>query len=128
MNCTIDFLTYSIKRSKKNIPFSDDGGNSTVGWLSLSKVAPNGVKPLSFVSELILIIVCGGVSLSAFAKIENGIKNGCIIPLHDYNKLRTPKSQTIEALDIIIPDLLQKGYKFVTISELIDHLEVNTNN
>ena len=50
------------------------------------------------------------------------------ILLHDYNKLRTPKSQTIEALDIIIPDLLQKGYKFVTISELIDHLEVNTNN
>ncbi|MDD7754769.1 MAG: oligosaccharide deacetylase, partial [Clostridiales bacterium] len=65
---------------------------------------------------------------SIIKTIEDGIKNGCIILLHDYNKLRTPKSQTIEALDIIIPDLLQKGYKFVTISELIDHLEVNTNN
>ena len=65
---------------------------------------------------------------SIIKTIEDGIKNGCIILLHDYNKLRTPKSQTIEALDIIIPDLLQKGYKFVTISELIDHLGVNTNN
>ena len=51
-----------------------------------------------------------------------------IILLHDYNKIRNPKSQTIEALDKIIPDLLEKGYKFVTISELIEHLEKNTNN
>ena len=57
--------------------------------------------------------------------IENGVQNGCIILLHDYNKLRNTKSQTIEALDIIIPDLLNKGYKFVTISELIEHLEKN---
>ncbi len=56
--------------------------------------------------------------------IEDGIQNGCIILLHDYNKLRSPKSQTIEALDIIIPDLVQKGYKFVTISELIDSIGI----
>lgn len=59
--------------------------------------------------------------------IENGVQNGCIILLHDYNKIRNPKSQTIEALESIIPDLLQKGYKFVTISELIEHLEESTN-
>ena len=68
-----------------------------------------------------------GVS-SIVKTIEEGVQNGCIILLHDYNKLRTPKSQTIEALDIIIPDLLEKGYKFVTVSELIEHLEKNTNN
>ena len=68
-----------------------------------------------------------GVS-SIVKSIENGIKNGCIILLHDYNKIRNSKSQTIEALDIIIPDLLEKGYKFVTISELIEHLEMSTNN
>ena len=68
-----------------------------------------------------------GVS-SIVKSIESGIQNGCIILLHDYNKLRNPKSQTIEALDIIIPDLLEKGYKFVTISELIEHLEKNTDN
>lgn len=60
--------------------------------------------------------------------IESGIKNGCIILLHDYNKLRSPKSQTIEALDIIIPDLLEKGYEFVTVSELIQHLQKSTDN
>lgn len=65
---------------------------------------------------------------SIVKSIESGIQNGCIILLHDYNKIRTPKSQTIEALDIIIPNLLEKGYKFVTISELIEHLEKNTNN
>lgn len=54
--------------------------------------------------------------------IEDGIQNGCIILLHDYNKIRTPKSQTIEALEIMIPALLQKGYKFITITELIEHL------
>ena len=68
-----------------------------------------------------------GVS-SIVKSIESGIQNGCIILLHDYNKLRNPKSQTVEALDIIIPDLLEKGYKFVTISELIEHLEKNTDN
>ena len=68
-----------------------------------------------------------GVS-SIVRSIESGIQNGCIILLHDYNKLRSPKSQTIEALDIIIPDLLEKGYKFVTVSELIEHLEKNTDN
>lgn len=60
--------------------------------------------------------------------IESGIENGCIILLHDYNKLRSPKSQTIEALDIIIPDLLEKGYEFVTVSDLIQHLQKNTDN
>lgn len=65
---------------------------------------------------------------SIIKSIEDGIQNGCIILLHDYNKVRSPKSQTIEALEIIIPDLIEKGYKFVTISELIEHLENNESN
>lgn len=60
---------------------------------------------------------------SIVRSIEDGIQNGCIVLLHDYNRIRTPKSQTVEALEIMIPDLLQKGYKFVTVSELIEHLE-----
>lgn len=55
--------------------------------------------------------------------IEEGVQNGCIILLHDYNKIRSEKSQTIEALEVMIPDLLSKGYRFVTVSELIEHLE-----
>lgn len=54
--------------------------------------------------------------------IVSKVQNGSIILLHDYNSVRNSKSQTIQALDVFIPQLQAKGYKFVTISELIDHL------
>lgn len=63
---------------------------------------------------------------SIVKSIEDGVQNGCIILLHDYNKIRNSKSETVEALEIMIPDLLKKGYKFVTVSELIEHLEKDT--
>ena len=43
------------------------------------------------------------------------IKNGDIILLHDY-----ATDNTVEALDILIPTLVERGYKFVTVSELIN--------
>ena len=55
--------------------------------------------------------------------IENKVENGNIIILHDYNTVRNDKSQTIQALEIVIPKLKEKGYKFVTISELMEHLD-----
>ncbi|MGL5694341.1 MAG: polysaccharide deacetylase family protein [Peptostreptococcaceae bacterium] len=55
--------------------------------------------------------------------IDTKVENGNIILLHDYNNLRNSKSQTIQALDSVITNLKSKGYKFVTISELIDHLD-----
>lgn len=57
--------------------------------------------------------------------ITSKVQNGTIILLHDYNNLRTQKSQTIQALDIVIPKLKEMGYKFVTVSELIEKLEKN---
>lgn len=51
------------------------------------------------------------------------VQNGNIILLHDYNNKRNDKSQTIQALEVVIPKLKEKGYKFVTISELIEHLD-----
>ncbi|VIF76735.1 oligosaccharide deacetylase [Clostridioides difficile] len=53
------------------------------------------------------------------------VQNGNIILLHDYNNRRNDKSQTIQALEVVIPKLKEKGYKFVTISELIQHLDKN---
>ncbi len=50
-------------------------------------------------------------------------ENGSIILLHDYNKVRNNKSQTIQAIDIVIPKLKEMGYEFVTVSELIDKIE-----
>lgn len=55
--------------------------------------------------------------------IESKVGNGNIILLHDYNNLRNSKSQTIQALESVIPYLKEQGYKFVTISELIANLD-----
>lgn len=55
--------------------------------------------------------------------ITSKVQNGTIILLHDYNNLRNTKSQTIQALEIVIPKLKEMGYRFVTISELIEHLD-----
>lgn len=48
--------------------------------------------------------------------IINNVKNGDIILLHDYGT-----DNTVEALDILIPTMQKKGFKFVTVSELIDN-------
>lgn len=50
-------------------------------------------------------------------KTLSNVENGNIILLHDY--VEGP-SQTIEALKTILPKLKNQGYKFVTISKLID--------
>lgn len=49
------------------------------------------------------------------SKIIDNAKNGDIILLHDY-----ATENTVEALDILIPAMQTKGFKFVTVSELIE--------
>jgi peptidoglycan/xylan/chitin deacetylase (PgdA/CDA1 family) len=44
------------------------------------------------------------------------VSNGDIILMHDYT---SGKNTTCDALEIIIPDLLSRGYEFVTVSELL---------
>lgn len=53
--------------------------------------------------------------------IISNVKNGNIILLHDYNKLRASTTQTIEALEYVIPKLKEMGFEFVTISQLIQN-------
>ncbi len=48
--------------------------------------------------------------------VRNEIKGGGIILCHDF---LTKKCHTTEALRIIIPELLEQGYEFVTVSELL---------
>lgn len=48
-------------------------------------------------------------------KLEDGIKDGVIILLHDVQPKPHP---TPEALDTLIPKLIKEGYEFVTLSEL----------
>lgn len=49
--------------------------------------------------------------------VMDNLHHGDIILFHDFNSKNTP---TIEALDIIIPQLIEKGYQFVSVSELIE--------
>ena len=44
------------------------------------------------------------------------VKDGTIILLHD----AAGNFQTVEALDTIIPSLIDEGYQFVTVSELFE--------
>ena len=48
-------------------------------------------------------------------KIINNAKNGDIILLHDY-----ATNNTVAALDILIPKMMDQGFEFVTVSEIID--------
>lgn len=51
----------------------------------------------------------------------SNIKNGDIILFHDYVYHET--SNTVSALESIIPELTNQGYNFVTVSELMDLLQ-----
>lgn len=51
-------------------------------------------------------------------KVLNNVRNGDIILMHDHVR---HDSQTVEALKIILPELQQRGYKLVTVSELLSH-------
>ena len=49
--------------------------------------------------------------------VMDGVRGGSIVLFHDY---MSKKSHTLEALEILIPKLLERGYEFVTVSELLE--------
>lgn len=49
--------------------------------------------------------------------VINTVSSGDIILMHDYIGVNSP---TCEAMSIFIPALIEKGYRFVVVSELID--------
>lgn len=56
-------------------------------------------------------------------KVLTNARNGDIILFHDYVE---GKSQTIEALKQILPQLKERGYRFVTVSKLLDSRKSTT--
>ncbi len=52
-----------------------------------------------------------------YSNVMKNIDSGDIILMHDYIGKKSP---TPEALEMILPKLIEMGYKFVTVSELID--------
>lgn len=82
------------------------------------------VKPKMF-DDIPLTFICGKGAedwvdtVDARKRAEtvlNQSEDGDVILLHDMEG----NEQTVEALDIIIPSLLEQGYQFVTISELFE--------
>ena len=53
---------------------------------------------------------------SIYKTVTSNVQGGDIILMHDYT---SGKNTTCDALELIIPDLLSKGYTFVTVSDLI---------
>ena len=53
--------------------------------------------------------------------VLKGVQDGAIILMHDGDELRRniDRSQTVEALPIIISELRKQGYEFVTVPELL---------
>ena len=51
--------------------------------------------------------------------VVSNLHDGDIVLFHDFNSGNTP---TVEALEIIIPDLISKNYEFVSVSELISEV------
>ena len=58
----------------------------------------------------------GRSSADIVKNVTENVSSGDIILMHDYI---SKKCHTVEAIDVIIPMLLERGYKFVTVSELI---------
>ena len=50
-------------------------------------------------------------------RVMANVKGGSILLFHDYMH---KNAHTLEALEIILPKLLEKGFEFVTVSELIE--------
>ena len=48
--------------------------------------------------------------------VLDNAKNGSIILMHDY---LSKKCHTLEALRVIVPELIRRGYTFVTVSEMV---------
>ncbi|WP_438349363.1 polysaccharide deacetylase family protein [Paenibacillus sp. FA6] len=54
-------------------------------------------------------------------KVLNNVDNGDIILMHDFVHNST---QTVDALKIILPELIKRGYSFVTVSELLSNKDL----
>jgi peptidoglycan-N-acetylglucosamine deacetylase len=98
---------------------------SPMGWVSNDLVA--------VCRELKLPIINGSVKASDVSlpgteviieTVLNKTRNGAIIILHDAGGVGRyrDRTQTLEALPIIIQNLIERGYRFVKISEMVNAL------
>ena len=62
-----------------------------------------------------------------YTTVINNAQNGSIIVLHDNGGAKGAPQKTLKALPVIIDTLLQKGYPFVTLDEMMQSANIPTN-
>ena len=121
-NMSADELLTEIVKCEKIIK-ETTGASSVNLFRPPEGVIDSAVKAISSENGYSLILWridtrdWAGTSVSEIKNnISTNLEAGDIILMHDYI---SKKCHTVEALGVIIPMLLEKGYKFVTVSELI---------
>lgn len=121
-----DMTQLSAETIKAEIAYTSERIKAIVGE------APKFFRPpyisvnATMVEAIDLPFICGigardwEAEVSSYERarlILDNIADGKIILLHDFEENRN----TVEALDMIIPALLEEGYEFVTISQLFEN-------
>jgi len=122
----VDMTTLSHEAIKDEIAYTSEKIKKIVGEYPKFFRPPYILVNSVMVEAIDLPFICGvggrdweaEVSTEERARlILEGVQDGRIILLHDFEN----NINTVQALDIIIPELLEQGYEFVTISKLFEN-------
>jgi len=125
---TLSHIRYQIKKAEEVI-LRETGIKPN---LFRSPYGMNNLSVLSEAERLGYVVVewsvsgRNGIMEPRFDKIVKKVlqdtQNGSIILLHDGNRLakKANRSQTVKSLPLIIENLKQRGYQFVTVPELLN--------
>ncbi len=132
-------LTHSDMREMSEETIKAEIEETTGRIVSLTGKEPEFFRPpYIYVSDRMfdsipLIFICGIASddwipdtdaAHRARKVIEGARNGAVVLLHDLEG----NDATVEALDIIIPELKKQGYQFVTITELFQRAGITAEN
>lgn len=123
---THSFMTQlSAEEIKKEIEYTSEKIYNLVGTYPKFFRPPYIKVNQTMVNVIDLPFICGinGLDWEPEVKAEkraelilSGMEDGAIILMHDLKG----NDETVKALDIIIPKLLEEGYEFVNISDLFE--------
>ncbi|MGI6166534.1 MAG: polysaccharide deacetylase family protein [Eubacteriales bacterium] len=123
------FKNLTASQMKSEIERCDNLLNEICGYKTKLFRPPEGVLPGSiyrYIKDENYTVILWNIDTRDWAgtpaeamlkNIKENVSSGDIILMHDY----TRRGHTVEALKMIIPYLIDEGYKFVTISELLGY-------
>lgn len=129
--------TYTHPSTKSVSKIMEEINQTTDTIYSITGVSPNLFRPVEgiYTDEIVNEVVKNGYKIVMWSwhqdtedwkdpgvnkivtKVLNGLNNGDVILFHDGGGNR---EQTVKALEKILPELKKQGYKFITISEMIN--------